>query len=96
MLAPNVAPVIEAQSNTSEGTMTGLLIIEQRIITPFTLEPIGVFGLFVENDAPADASVCPALKPRRTAREPVAANEHEGVELTVGSPPAPEYIPDVA
>ena len=90
MLAPKVAPLIEKASYTSEGTMPGLLIIEQRTITPFTLEPIGVFGLFVLNDAPADASVCPALKPRRTAREPVAANEQEGVAATVGRPPAPE------
>jgi hypothetical protein len=90
MLAPNVAPVIETQSNTSEGTITGLLIIEQRTITPFTVEPIGVFGEFVENDAAAEASVCPALKPRRILREPDEANEQEGVAATVGSPPALE------
>ena len=62
MLAPNVAPVIEIASRTSEGTITGLLIIEQRTITPFTVEPIGVFGEFVLNDAAALASVCEALK----------------------------------
>ena len=64
--------------------MTGLLIIEQRTITPFTFEPNGVFGEFVEYDAPAEASVCPALKPKRILREPVAAKEHEGVAATVG------------
>ena len=86
MLAPNVAPVIDIASNTSEWTITGLLIIEQRTIIPLTVEPIGVFGEFVENDAAALASVCDALKPKRTAREPVAANEQEGVAATVGRP----------
>ena len=96
MFAPNVAPDIETASNTSDGTMTGLLIIEHLTITPLTFQPIGVFGLFVENDETADASVCPALKPRRVAREPVAPKEHEGVPATVGKPPATLYVPDVA
>ena len=90
MLAPKVAPLIDIASNTSDGTITGLLIIEQRTITPLTVEPIGVNGEFVLNDAAALASVCDALKPKRTAREPVAAKEHEGVAATVGRPPAPE------
>ena len=96
MFAPNVAPDIETASNASNGTITGLLIIEHLTITPFTVDPIGVLGLFVENDDTAEARVCPALKPRRIQREPVAPKEHEGVPATVGKPPATLYVPDVA